>query len=98
MTYTLHEAYPVSFEAQELTAESGDLLKFSVTFAYRNWSSEYNQNIHERSFLNKGRAILDSLLSGSNLLSRFGKEGKLRNKLTNLDNRATQLRNLFGGG
>ena len=98
LTYTLHEAYPVSFEAQALTAESGDLLKFSVTFAYRNWSSEYNQNIHERSFLNKGRAILDSLLSGSNLLSRFGKEGKLRNKLTNLDNRATQLRNLFGGG
>ena len=98
LTYTLHEAYPVSFEAQTLDAASADILKFSVTFAYRNWSSEYNEKHHTRSFLNKGRGILDALLSGTNLLSRFGKVGNLRNKLTNLDEKASRIRSLFGGG
>jgi hypothetical protein len=98
LTYTLHEAYPVSFEAQTLSNATPDILKFSVTFAYRNWSSKYNENHHTPSFLNKGRAILDTLLSGSNLLSRFGKEGKLRRKLTNLDNKVTRIKNIFGGG
>ena len=92
LTYTLREAYPVSFEAQTLSAESGEILKFSVVFAYRNWSSEYNEKHRTRSFLNKGRGILDALLSGTNLLSRFGKEGKLRNKLTNLDEKASRIR------
>ena len=97
LEYTLHEAYPVSFESQ--TLDMGDagngIMKFSCTIAYRFWESKYIP-APERSLLNKGRGLLDALLGGSNLLSRFGKEGKLRNKLTNLDNRATEIKNLFG--
>jgi len=100
LTYTLKECYPTEFASQALSSnsEASPLLKFSITFAYRYWLSEYNENVHQRSFLNKGRVILDSLLEGSNLLSRFGKEGKVRRTLTNLDTRTTQLNNIFGGG
>lgn len=101
LTYNLQECYPVDFSSQTLGSSddgSGGILKFQVTFAYRYWTSEYNKDVHSRSFLNKGRAILDSLLQGSNLLSRFGKEGKVRKALTNLDTRTTQLNNIFGGG
>jgi len=97
LEYTLHEAYPVSFSPQSLSmsaAESG-VMKFSCTIAYRYWESKYIP-APKRSLLNKGRGLLDALLGGSNLLSRFGKEGKIRDKLTNLDNRATEIKNLFG--
>ena len=96
LEYTLHEAYPVSFDSQDLsmTGETS-IMKFNCTIAYRFWESKYIP-APERSLLNKGRGLLDALLGGSNLLSRFGKEGKLRDKLTNLDNRATEIKNLFG--
>ena len=97
LTYELHECYPTEFSSQDLSVD-GSLMKFTVTFAYKYWTSEYNKNVHQRSFLNKGRVILDSLLEGSNLLSRFGKEGKVRKTLTNLDTRSSQLNNIFGGG
>ena len=97
LTYKLHECYPTEFSSQDLSVD-GSLMKFTVTFAYKYWTSEYNKNVHQRSFLNKGRVILDSLLEGSNLLSRFGKEGKVRKTLTNLDTRSSQLNNIFGGG
>ena len=97
LKYTLNEAYPVSFDAMTLGYGEDGILKFKVTFAFRSWSSEYVP-APERSLLNKGRGLLDALLGGSNLLSRFGKEGKLRKTLTNLDTRTSQLQNLFGGG
>lgn len=99
LKYEFAEAYPISFESQDLTyaAETAGIMKFTVTFAYRWWSSEYVP-APERSFLNKGRVLLDSLLDGSNLLSRFGKEGKVRKTLTNLDTRTSQIQNIFGGG
>ena len=99
LKYTLKEAYPVSFSAQNLSmsAESAGILKFDCTFAYRYWESQYFK-APGRSALNKGRVLLDTLLGGSNLLSRFGKEGKARKILTNLDTRTTQLNNIFGGG
>ena len=97
LTYKLHECYPTEFSSQDLSVD-GSLMKFTVTFAYKYWTSEYNKNVHQRSFLNKGRVLLDSLLQGSNLLSRFGKEGKVRKTLTNLDTRTSQIANIFGGG
>jgi len=97
LTYELHDCYPTDFSSQDLSVD-GSLMKFTVTFAYRYWTCEYNKNVHQRSFLNKGRLILDSLLDGSNILSRFGKEGKVRRTLTNLDTRSSQLNNIFGGG
>ena len=95
LEYTLHEAYPVSFSSMSLGTGESDIMKFSCTFAYRYWESKYIP-APKRSLLNKGRGLLDALLGGSNLLSRFGKEGKIRDKLTNLDNRATEIKNLFG--
>lgn len=97
LKYTLEEAYPVSFEQMDLSTGEGGILKFKCKIAYRYWKSEYF-DAPKRSALNKGRVLLDSLLGGSNLLSRFGKEGKMRKVLTNLDTRTTQLSNIFGGG
>ena len=95
LEYTLHEAYPVSFSEMGLSQDANGIMRFSCTLAYRYWESKYIP-APKRSLLNKGRGLLDALLGGSNLLSRFGKEGKLRDRLTNLDNRATEIRNLFG--
>ena len=97
LEYTLEEAYPVSFEAQTLGMGESGIMKFTCKFAYRYWESKYIP-APPRSLLNKGRVILDALLGGSNLLSRFGKEGKMRKTLTNLDTRTTQIQNIFGGG
>ncbi len=97
LKYTLEEAYPVSFDEMSLGHSEDGILKFKCTFAYRYWKSEYF-DAPERSILNKGRVLLDALLGGSNLLSRFGKEGKVRKTLTNLDTRTSQIANIFGGG
>lgn len=97
LEYTLHEAYPVEFAEQTLSmgSEGEGIMKFSCTVAYRYWESKYIP-APERSLLNRGRGLLDALLEGSNLLSRFGVEGKFRDKLTNLDTRTTEIKNLFG--
>ena len=98
LEYTLVDAYPISFQSQDLSmAGEADIMKFSCTFAYRYWESKYVP-APKRSFLNKGRVLLDALLDGSNLLSRFGKEGKVRKTLNNLDTRTSQISNIFGGG
>jgi hypothetical protein len=97
LEYRLFEAYPISFDEQALDQNEKGIMKFKCTLAYRYWESKYIP-APERSALNKGRVILDALLEGSNLLSRFGKEGKIRKTLTNLDTRTTQINNLFGGG
>ena len=97
LEYTLVDAYPISFDSQDLSMAEEGIMKFSCTFAYRYWESKYVP-APKRSFLNKGRVLLDSLLDGSNLLSRFGKEGKVRKTLTNLDTRTSQISNIFGGG
>jgi hypothetical protein len=96
LEYTLHEAYPVSFEEITLGQAETGIIKFKCKIAYRYWESKYIP-APERSLLNKGRGLLDALLGGSNLLSRFGKEGKVRKTLTNLDTRTSQIANLFGG-
>jgi len=97
LEYTLVDAYPISFDSQDLSMGEEGIMKFSCTFAYRYWESKYVP-APKRSFLNKGRVLLDSLLDGSNLLSRFGKEGKVRKTLNNLDTRTSQISNIFGGG
>tara|TARA_B100000287_G_scaffold383780_1_gene389788 strand:+ start:6277 stop:7092 length:816 start_codon:yes stop_codon:yes gene_type:complete len=97
LKYTLHEAYPVEFSDMSLGQTETGIMRFQCTLAYRFWESEYIP-APERSLLNKGRGLLDALLGGSNLLSRFGKEGKLRKTLTNLDTRTSQISNIFGGG
>jgi len=94
----LYEAYPIKFEPQELNRGTSDeIMKFTCTIAFRNWESEYVA-APERSALNKGRVILDSLLEGGKILDRFGKGGKFNKTLSNLDTRTTQINNLFGGG
>lgn len=97
LEYTLVDAYPISFDSQDLGMGEEGIMKFSCTFAYRYWESKYVP-APKRSFLNKGRVLLDALLDGSNLLSRFGKEGKVRKTLNNLDTRTSQISNIFGGG
>ena len=37
----LHEAWPTGLDAQSLDASSGEFMEFSCTFAFRTWTSSY---------------------------------------------------------
>jgi len=97
LEYTIHEAYPVSFEKMELSTESADILKFSVTFNFRTWESKYVP-APKLSALNKGRRVLDALQEGLKVGSRFNKKSKkFLDKVNKLDGTATRLQTLLGG-
>lgn len=58
LVYKLHEAYPISFSAQELSYEQTDeLLRFECTFAFRSFTTEY-RNPGAISGLNRGARAL----------------------------------------
>ena len=97
LEYTIHEAYPVSFEKMEFSSESGDILKFSVTFNFRTWESKYVP-APKLSALNKGRRVLDALQDGLKVGSRFNRKSKdFLDKVNKLDGTATRLQTLLGG-
>ena len=99
MKYTLHEAYPKSFDAMGLDSSSMDtILKFGCTFAYRGWSVEF-VSPPQLSALNKGRRALNAVMEGLSVASRFGSKGdKLLGNLTTMDTNLGKVNNMFGGG
>ena len=97
LKYTIHEAYPVSFEKIEFSTESADILRFSMTFNFRTWESEYVP-APKLSALNKGRRVLDALQEGLKVGSRFNKKSKkFLDKVNKLDSTATRLQTILGG-
>jgi len=97
LQYTIHEAYPVSFEKMEFSTESSEILKFSVTFNFRTWESKYVP-APKLSALNKGRRVLDALQEGLKVGSRFNRKSKdILDKVNKLDGTATRLQSLLGG-
>lgn len=66
LLYTFEEAYPVSYAAQELSYENGEIMKLEVTFAFRYFQTTYKAP-NSVSGINKGRRALDILLDIKNL-------------------------------
>ena len=66
LVYTLYEAYPVAFAQQELSAESGDIMRFECTFAFRTFTTNYEKP-NPVSGINKGRRLLDIINDIRNL-------------------------------
>lgn len=66
LLYTFEEAYPVSYAAQELSYENGEIMKLEVTFAFRYFTTHYKAP-NSVSGINKGRRALDILLDIKNL-------------------------------
>ena len=97
LVYTLHEAYPVSFAPMELSQSAEGMLKFTVTFAYRTWESEYKK-APRISLLNKGRKVLDALRETAEVAGNVGiKSGGFVRRLNKLDGYANKLNRTFGG-
>ena len=97
LVYTLHEAYPVSFAPMELSQSAEGMLKFTVTFAYRTWESEYKK-APRISLLNKGRKVLDALRETAEVAGNVGiKSGGFVKRLNKLDGYAEKLNRTFGG-
>lgn len=88
LVYKLYEAYPVSFAQQELNAESGDIMRFECTFAFRTFTTKYKKP-DSVSGINKGRRFLDvlndirNLRSGGNSSSDAGQ--RFQDRLARLD-------------
>jgi len=68
LVYKLYEAYPVAFAQQELNAESGDIMRFECTFAFRTYTTTYiSKDDTEVGAINKGRRLLDIINDIRNL-------------------------------
>ena len=105
LRYELKEAYPIAYAAQELNSTTtDDIMKFSVTFAFRTFETSYHLPDSGGLFgkINKGRKYLDLALNTLKLGSRFNKKaGKWLNKLESLDTalaRGAQTYKQHGGG
>ena len=80
-----------------LSQSSAGLLKFTVTFAYRTWESEYKK-APRLSLLNKGRKVLDALRETAEVAGNVGiKSGGFVKRLNKLDDYASKLNRTFGG-
>ena len=66
LMYEFEEAYPVSYSAQELSYEDGEIMKLEVTFAFRYFQTTYKAP-NSVNGINKGRRALDILLDIKNL-------------------------------
>ena len=88
LVYKLHEAYPVAFSQQELSAESGDIMRFECTFAFRTFSTTYEKP-NPSEGINKGRRLLDVILNNSGVISS-------NDTLQRFQNRLSRLEDLFG--
>jgi len=96
---TLYDAYPVSYDAQELSRTAtadGNIMKFKVNFAFRAFENEYG-GIPKTSLLNKGRRFLDAILQGSQTAGRFSsKFDDFSKRIGRLENKLQDAANLFG--
>lgn len=92
LKYTLHEAYPIAYAAQELSMTTvDDILKFSCTIAFRTFTTSY-EKAPELSLLNIGRRYLDLALNTLKLGSRYNKKaGSILNKLEDFDSKLGRL-------
>jgi len=97
LRYRLYDAWPVSYADMDLSSTAAEpLMKFSCTFAYTTFDTEYVQK-PPLSALNKGRRMLDILLDGMKVGSRFsGKAGRAMNKLQKLDTAVSRGAAIFG--
>lgn len=96
LQYKLYEAFPVSYEAMELSSTSTDILKFSCNFAYTTFDTKYVEK-PPLSALNKGRRMLDAILDITKVGSRFsGKAGSAMKKLQKLDTAVSRGAAIFG--
>ena len=96
LKYKLYEAFPISYEPMALSSTSAEILKFSCSFGYTTFDTEYVEK-PPLSALNKGRRMLDILLDGMKVASRFsGKAGKAMNKLQKLDTAVSRGAAIFG--
>jgi len=95
LCYKLFEAYPLSYEAQELSYESTDeIMKFSVTMAFRTFETEYKeQQPTILDALNKGNRIAGSL---NQALGVFGKDSKALRKFQDRLNNISKIAGGFG--
>lgn len=90
LVYKLHEAYPISFSAQELSYEQTDeLLRFECTFAFRSFTTEY-RNPNSLSGLNRGARALGVF---NDLLGVFGKGPN--KKITKFAERLNRISGIF---
>jgi len=97
LRYRLYDAWPVSYADMDLSSTAAEpLMKFSCTFAYTTFDTEYVEK-PPLSALNKGRRMLDILLGGLKVGSRFsGKAGRAMNKLQKLDTAVSRGAAIFG--
>lgn len=98
-TVTLHECYPTSMDAIELTMDSSDeVMKFSFDLSYRYFTEEDAEGFGDLSLrqpristfdissINRGRRGFDAILDSLSVASRFNsKAGDLLRKLSRLD-------------
>ena len=90
LVYKLHEAYPVSFSAQEMSYEQTDnLLRFECTFSFRSFTTDY-KNPGSVSGLNRGARALGIF---NDLLGLAGK-GPNR-KITKFAERLNRISGIF---
>jgi len=91
LVYTLKEAYPISYSAQELSYEQTDeILRLDVTFTFRTFTTEY-KNPNSLSGLNRGARALGIF---NDLLGVFGK--RPNKKITKFAERLNRLSGTFG--
>jgi len=92
LVYKLYEAYPIAFAQQELSAESGDIMRFECTFAFRTFTTDY-RNPPNAGGINKGRRLLDIINGVRNLR----KGGNSANDTTQrFQDRLARLAGIFG--
>ena len=97
LVYTLHEAYPISFAPQELSyVSTNELLKFTCTIAFRNFTTQYKQP-SKLSGINRGMRVLESLLEIGSLAEKFGYDGKVFDRLERAKDRLSKITDIFGG-
>ena len=96
LEYKMHEVYPLSFEAQELSYESTDqIMKFECAFAYRTFETTYTKPSEGGGFLNginKGRKALDIFGKAADLLGK-GSDAK---NISRYSDRLSRISGIFG--
>ena len=96
LVYTLHEAYPIAFAPQELSYnQTNELLKFTCTIAFRNFTTQYKQP-SKLSGINRGMRVLESLLEIGSLAEKFGYDGKVFDRLERAKDRLSKITDIFG--
>lgn len=94
---TLYDAYPISYEAMELTRSDNSLLKFKCVFGFRTFSTEYTPP-PEVSLLNRGRRFISAFADLAKVGSRYNSKSKeYLDRLSRLDETGTLLNDIFGG-